>query len=60
MMLDQAEYTCPSCGEPIVIPIDPTAGDAQRYVEDCPICCNPNVIHVRIDGGEASAWARAE
>jgi hypothetical protein len=59
-MTDETTYTCPSCGEEIVIPIDPSAGCTQEYVEDCPVCCRPNVIHVRIDGEEASVWAQAE
>ena len=43
---DEGSYVCPTCGESIVIPLDPSAGDEQRYVEDCPVCCNPNVIRV--------------
>ncbi|MEM9411136.1 MAG: CPXCG motif-containing cysteine-rich protein [Planctomycetota bacterium] len=48
-MRDEAEYICESCGEQIVIPIDWTAGEHQEYVEDCPVCCHPNLIHVEID-----------
>jgi len=48
-MNDEASYICNSCGEDIVVPIDLTAGQQQRYVEDCPVCCNPNVIEVSID-----------
>ncbi len=43
------EYTCPSCGETIVIPLDLAEGEEQRYVEDCPVCCSPNVIYVALD-----------
>lgn len=46
-MLPEAEYTCSFCGETIVVPVDPSAGEAQSYVEDCPVCCSPNVLHVR-------------
>ena len=56
----EASYTCDSCGEEIVIPIDPSAGANQKYVEDCPVCCRANVIHVAIDDHEASAWAQVE
>ena len=59
-MLDQARYICDACGEEIVIPIDPSAGAIQEYVEDCPVCCRANVIHVEIDGNEARVWAKAE
>jgi hypothetical protein len=45
---DEASYTCPTCGESIVIPIDRSGGDDQTYVEDCPVCCNPNIIHVEL------------
>ncbi len=59
-MMIEASYTCDSCGEEIVIPIDQSAEAKQNYVEDCPICCRPNEIHVKIDGDKASVWAKAE
>lgn len=49
MLRDEASYVCGSCGEEIVIPIDLTAGTEQEYVEDCPVCCSPNVIRVELD-----------
>ncbi|MBD3673871.1 MAG: CPXCG motif-containing cysteine-rich protein [Planctomycetaceae bacterium] len=48
-MQDEASYLCQSCGEEIVVPIDVTEGEHQEYVEDCPVCCCPNVITVEID-----------
>jgi hypothetical protein len=60
-MKDEASYHCDSCGEEIVVPIDLTAGSSQEYVEDCPVCCRPNVIHVEIDdAGDARVWAERE
>jgi DNA replicative helicase MCM subunit Mcm2 (Cdc46/Mcm family) len=60
-MKDEAAYNCDSCGEEIVVPIDPTAGSSQEYVEDCPVCCRPNVIHVEIDHeGDVLVWAERE
>lgn len=60
-MQDEVAYTCPSCGEEIVIPVDLSAGVEQEYVEDCPVCCNPNVIHVEIETGDVvRAWAEPE
>lgn len=60
-MNQEESYTCDACGEEIVIPIDPTAGADQEYVEDCPVCCNPNVIHVEIsENGRIAVWAKAE
>ena len=60
-MKDEASYTCDSCGEEIVVPIDLSAGSSQEYVEDCPVCCCPNVIHVEIDeDGDVRVWAQRE
>lgn len=59
-MMGEASYTCDSCGEEIVIPIDPSAGTSQEYVEDCPVCCRANVIQVTIDENEVSVRAQAE
>lgn len=56
-----ASYICDSCGEEIIVPIDVTQGQQQEYVEDCPVCCNPNVITVSMDfDGRVFAHARAE
>lgn len=60
-MDDDASYLCGECGEEIVVPIDLTAGSEQEYVEDCPVCCRPNVIHVEIDpDGDARVWGELE
>ena len=57
----EASYICDSCGEEIVIPIDLSEGQQQEYTEDCPVCCNPNLIHVSIDpSGEIEIWGEAE
>ena len=56
----QASYVCDSCGEQIIIPLDLSAGESQEYVEDCPVCCRPNVIHVEFDGDEPRVWAEGE
>jgi hypothetical protein len=58
---DEGAYVCPTCGERIVIFLDPSAGAEQRYVEDCPVCCNPNIIQVEFFEGDAlSVWAERE
>jgi hypothetical protein len=58
---EEASYTCDACGEEIVIPIDLSAGESQEYIEDCPVCCRPNMIHIEIrDGGEIALWAERE
>ena len=61
MLSDEATYICESCGEEIVVPVDVSAGERQTYVEDCPVCCHPHVVHVEIEeDGTARAWAEAE
>ena len=54
----EASYACWACGEEIVVPIDPTMGHRQEYVEDCPVCCRPNLIHVEVDpeDGYVRCW----
>jgi DNA replicative helicase MCM subunit Mcm2 (Cdc46/Mcm family) len=60
-MNDDGTYICDNCGEEIVVPIDASNGSTQEYVEDCPVCCNPNIIHVEIeDSGDARVWAERE
>ena len=60
-MQNDAVYICNDCGEEIVVPIDLSAGHVQHYVEDCPVCCHPNVIHVEIDdAGNATISSQAE
>jgi hypothetical protein len=61
LVKDQAGYVCDTCGEEIVLPIDLSGGSEQRFVEDCPVCCRPNVIHVEIDeDGDVRVWAGTE
>jgi predicted RNA-binding Zn-ribbon protein involved in translation (DUF1610 family) len=59
---DESAYICPTCGESIVVPLDRSAGSEQQYVEDCPVCCHPNVIHVEFleENEPPRLWAEAE
>jgi cysteine-rich CPXCG protein len=60
-MPDEISYVCNACGEEIEIPLDVSQGMHQEYVEDCPVCCRPNVVHVEIDeDGSARAWANTD
>ena len=60
-MHDEGAYVCDACGEEIVIPVDLSEGQQQSYVEDCPVCCRPNMIHVVLeDDGNFRVWAEAE
>jgi len=58
---EEASYVCDACGEEIIIPLDLTEGSSQTYVEDCPVCCRANTIHVHVDeNGNAQVWAEPE
>jgi hypothetical protein len=58
---DEAAYDCPTCGESIVIPVDPTQGSEQTFIEDCPVCCHPNLIHIELfEDDPPRAWAESE
>ncbi|HZZ28542.1 MAG TPA: CPXCG motif-containing cysteine-rich protein [Pirellulales bacterium] len=60
-MQSDSSYLCDSCGEEIIIPIDVSAGESQEYVEDCPVCCHPNIVHVEIDDDQTvRVWAEKE
>jgi hypothetical protein len=60
-MEELGAYCCPSCGEPIDVRVDPSAGSRQEYVEDCPVCCRPNVLRIQFDAdGGVTIDARSE
>jgi DNA-directed RNA polymerase subunit RPC12/RpoP len=56
---NDASYVCGACGEDIVVPVDLAEGEEQEYVEDCPVCCHPNVLHVTVDA-RGNVTVRAE
>ncbi len=45
--IEQA-FSCPTCNAPISMLLDPSV-PAQRYVEDCEVCCNPIEVAYRIE-----------
>jgi transcription elongation factor Elf1 len=47
--LSNPSISCPYCGESMSVVIDLSAG-AQRYIEDCQICCQPMQICFDVDG----------
>jgi hypothetical protein len=57
-----SSYVCGFCGETVETSVDASAGVSQRYVEDCAVCCRPNVLQVTVDPDtmEAEIWAEFE
>jgi hypothetical protein len=58
----EAGFQCASCGEWNVTSVDESAGRRQSYVEDCQVCCKPNVLHIAYDNSaqEFVIWAEPE
>jgi len=45
----QSGFQCASCGEWNETSVDESAGSRQSYVEDCQVCCKPNVLRIEYD-----------
>jgi cysteine-rich CPXCG protein len=59
-MLPSQDVDCPYCGEVITLALDPSAG-AQRYIEDCHVCCRPITVVLDIDDdGDVLASVQSE
>lgn len=59
-MLPSTLVYCPYCGEPIDVFVDPGGDGAQRYIEDCAVCCRPITLQVDFDADgdpRVQAWA---
>lgn len=56
-MLQTQSVACPYCGEVSEIEVDPSGGRHQAYQQDCPVCCRPWQVRVKIDG-EGEAWVQ--
>ncbi|AOY80191.1 MAG: CPXCG motif-containing cysteine-rich protein [Moorea sp. SIO1F2] len=48
-MQETAQYSCAYCGETNLTFVDLSAGEQQSYIEDCQVCCRPNILYVRVD-----------
>jgi len=45
----EASFQCAGCGERNQTMVDASAGSRQSYIEDCQVCCKPNVLHIECD-----------
>jgi len=43
-------FQCAGCAEWNETALDSSAGQRQQYIEDCQVCCKPNVLTVTWDG----------
>ena len=44
-LCESVDVACPFCGAVEPIAIDGGGGAVQTFVEDCPVCCKPRVVH---------------
>jgi hypothetical protein len=56
----EAGFQCAGCGKWNSTSVDEFAGRSQSYIEDCQICCKPNVLQVRYDVDEDQFVITAE
>jgi Cysteine-rich CPXCG len=42
-------FQCAGCGEWNPTSVDESAGRRQSYVEDCQVCCRPNMLRLEYD-----------
>jgi hypothetical protein len=56
----ESGFQCASCGEWNTTSVDESAGRRQSYVEDCQICCKPNVLRIEYDNSSQEFFITAE
>lgn len=58
--LVEASFSCPYCGEANYVLLE-TLEEAQEYIEDCQVCCQPIVFHVSpLSDGSAAVDVHGE
>jgi transcription elongation factor Elf1 len=45
----ETTFVCAFCLHVNETTVDPTGGTRQEYVEDCQICCRPNLLQITVD-----------
>jgi hypothetical protein len=53
-------FQCSFCGEWNETVVDSSAGTRQSYVEDCQVCCKPNVLQIIWDASAGEYVILAE
>ena len=56
----ESGFQCAACGEWNTTSKDESAGRRQSYVEDCQVCCKPNVLRVEYDNSSQEFFITAE
>ena len=56
----EAGFQCAGCGRWNLTSVDESAGLRQSYVEDCQVCCKPNVLRIEYDNSAEEFVISAE
>jgi hypothetical protein len=56
----EARFQCAGCGESNPTTVDESAGRRQCYIEDCQVCCKPNLLRIEYDSGSQEFVIAAE
>lgn len=59
-MLSPSGFQCAGCGCWNETVVDSSAGMRQSYVEDCTVCCKPNLLKIDWDRTSAEYSISAE
>jgi hypothetical protein len=55
-MTIEATFLCAYCLQVVETTVDASGGPVQEYIEDCAVCCRPNLLRVTVDEeGETAA-----
>lgn len=56
----EATFVCLYCFQVNATVVDASEGLRQEYVEDCQVCCRPNLLRVTVDASLREAAIEAE
>jgi len=56
----ESSFVCAYCFQINATIVDASAGTMQKYIEDCQVCCRPNLLTVAVEEGDVSATIEAE
>lgn len=55
-----ADYQCDYCGDISTTFVDLSAGYEQAYIEDCQVCCRPNLLSISVDRDSLEVYISTE
>jgi len=59
-VIHDAGFACGYCGEWNDTTVDGSVGGGQSYIEDCQVCCRPNVLRIELDAEDGSTRIDAQ